>query len=98
MSIEFFRPESQRPLDADGFELPPWLNPYFAIPEDAQVVPSEADVAWLNEHPLSGGAPDGPTDADWEEYHQWSQWQDRLEAMHYIAGDQAAADAGLPVG
>jgi hypothetical protein len=31
-SIEFFRPESQRPLDADGFELPEWLNPFFAIP------------------------------------------------------------------
>ena len=52
MSIEFFRTEDQRPLDADGFELPPWENPYFAIPpDDDQVEPTAADQAWLASWP-----------------------------------------------
>jgi hypothetical protein len=33
-----------------------------------------------------------------EEMHQASQWQDRLEQLHHVDGDQAVRDAGLPVG
>jgi hypothetical protein len=33
LSIEVFRPECNRPVDADGFELPEHLNPYFTIPD-----------------------------------------------------------------
>jgi hypothetical protein len=130
MSIEFFRPESQRPLDADGFELPPWLNPFFAIPpadpceecesdDDEQDPddwptsqeidgdrwePGPDDVEWLNTHPIAGGSPadEDPAYDEWsrrlEEMHQVSEWQDRLEAIYHIDGDQAARDAGLAVG
>jgi hypothetical protein len=45
---------------------------------------------------------DRPADAEWphrlDELHQASRWQDQVEAMHYVDCDQAAADAGLPVG
>src|SRR5205807_1240230 len=76
MSIEFFRTEDQRPLDADGFELPPWENPYFAIPPDDDLVePTPDDVAWLAANsilpppPISGGAPEPfePSDQDWDD-------------------------------
>jgi hypothetical protein len=32
-TIEFFRSEDQRPLDADGHELPEHLNQFFKIPD-----------------------------------------------------------------
>src|SRR4051794_24524775 len=63
--LEFFRPEHLRPVDSDGFELPPWENPYFAIPSDDNQVddaqwpdgrwelgpePSEADSRWAAEN------------------------------------------------
>jgi hypothetical protein len=85
---EFFRPEHLRPVDSDGFELPSWLNPYFAIPD--QVEPDPADVVWLNEHSLSGGSPEPfePSDQDWDDYARWSG---------SITDDDIAA-AGLPVG
>ena len=84
MSIEFFRPESQRPLDADGYELPPWLNPFLCdyCPELADH--TAADEAWLAANPLppiAGGSPDGPTDEDWDEMARWSEHLDRLEAL-----------------
>ena len=85
MSIEFYRPECQRPVDADGFELAPWDNPYFAIPDDDdQDEPDQADVAWLNENPppISGGAPEWePSEADWADYHEHCMEQDRLDAL-----------------
>jgi hypothetical protein len=64
--------------------------------------PFATDAEWLNNNPtlsaISGGGHDSPTDSDWDEYHRWSEWQDRLEAMHWIDGDEALAAAGLPVG
>jgi hypothetical protein len=85
MSIEFFRPESQRPLDADGYELPPWLNPFLSDYRPELV--EQADVAWLNENPtlppITGGSPEPyePTDADWDEMARWSAHLDRLEGL-----------------
>jgi hypothetical protein len=71
--LEFHRPEHLRPVDADGFELPPWENPYFAIPPAEPTEASPDDVAWLNTHPLpaiAGGSPGPfvPTAADWADY------------------------------
>jgi hypothetical protein len=110
-SIEFFRPESQRPLDTDGFEvdsatreideIDAWLHD-----QAARIEPSAADVEWLNSNPtlppIAGGAPEPfePSASDWEEYHLWSLWQDRLEAIygpHGVTDDDVAA-AGMPVG
>jgi hypothetical protein len=75
---------------------PPWT--------DQRWEPTAADSAWLNTHPLppiAGGAPEsGPSDQDWEDYHRWSAWQDRLEQIygpHGITDDDIQA-AGLPVG
>lgn len=110
MSIEFFRPEINRPLDADGFELPPWDNPYFAIPDQGE--PSIEDCRWAAEHlelpaPICGGSPaeDDPAGYDeWsrrlDEMHQDSVWQDRLESIygpHYITDDDVAA-GGAAIG
>jgi hypothetical protein len=93
MSIEYFRPECNRPVDADGFELPPWDNPFFTIPDDVE--PSEADAAWLNENPppVAGGSPGPfvPTAADWADYHAWCRQVDeraelqRMEDAEYEA-------------
>src|SRR4051812_14072694 len=98
MSIEFFRPESQRPLDADGYELPEWENPYFTIPpDDAPIEPGEADGAWYAAElaPISGGAPEAfePTDADLDEMARWSEWQDRLDALRRDEDHQDEARA-----
>jgi hypothetical protein len=87
---EFFRPEHLRPVDADGFELPPWENPYFAIPDDDQVepvdAPTAADVEWLNANPLpaiAGGSPGPfvPTTADWADYHAFCREVDQRDEL-----------------
>lgn len=112
MSIDYRDQICNRPLDADGFELPPWLNPFLsdfnpelveASPEpeatEAQgFEPSEEDEAWLAEQ----------SDEDWQGYAEWSrrleelaqacEYMDRLEAMHYIDGDEQLKNAGLAVG
>jgi hypothetical protein len=103
-SVEFFRPESQRPLDAGGFELPEWENPFFAIPDQGE--PTADDVAWLNENPtlppIRGGSPEPfePSAADWDDYARWSEWQDRLENVHCLnrITDEDIAATGLAVG
>jgi hypothetical protein len=83
MSIEFFRPESQRPLDADGYEIDSATREIAEI--DAwfadQVEPSEADQAWLAAHPIAGGAPFEPTDGDWDQMAAWSEHLDRLDSL-----------------
>lgn len=100
MSIEFFRPECNRPLDADGYEIDSATREIAEI--DAWFVDQtrQADVAWLNENPvlppISGGAPDGPTDADWEEMAAWSEHLDRLEALS--RDDDAEYEARLRYG
>jgi hypothetical protein len=71
MSIEFFRPESQRPLDVDGYEIDSATR---EIAEIDTWFASQADVAWLNENPIlppiAGGSPEPyiPTAADWADY------------------------------
>src|SRR5689334_9625554 len=98
-TIEFFRTEDQRPLDAEGFELPPWENPYFAIPDQAE--PDPVDVAWLNENPppIAGGAPEPfePSAEDWDEMARWSEHLDRLEAIRREDDHQAEARARLGI-
>lgn len=100
MSIEFFRPENQRPLDADGYELPPWLNP-FLCDYDAELA-EQADVAWLNENPtlppISGGSPEPfePSDEDWDDYHAWCEHIERLATLSRI--DDAEYEARLRYG
>jgi hypothetical protein len=60
--------------------------------------PTEADYQWAAENIEL--PPVGPSDADWEEYRQWSEWQDRLEGINGPHGitDEDLAAAGLPVG
>jgi hypothetical protein len=90
---EYFRPEHQRPLDSEGYELPEWENPYFTIPDQAE--PSEEDCRWAAENfelpALAGGSPEPfePTDADWDDYYLWS---------YGLFTDEDVAAAGLPVG
>jgi hypothetical protein len=42
----------------------------------------------------------GPTDADWDEYARWSEWQDRLEGVYGLdrLTDEDVAAAGLAAG
>src|SRR4051812_16739691 len=91
--LEFFVPDHlrPRPVDAEGFELPPWLNPFFQIPPDDDQVeafePSLDDVAWLNENPIlppiSGGspAPFVPSAQDWADYEAFSREVDARHEM-----------------
>jgi hypothetical protein len=89
-SIEFFRTERQRPLDADGFELPPWLNPYFAIPG---FEPSDSDREWAVANL------DADQDEAWAEYREWAEHVDRLEAIsRRQLSDEDLQSAGLAVG
>ena len=37
----------------------------------------------------------GPTDADWDEYARWSEWQDRLEGVY---GLNRLTDEDVPAG
>lgn len=91
MSIEFFRPESQRPLDADSYEIDSATREIAEI--DAWFA-DQADVAWLNENPslppITGGSPEPfePSDADWDDYARWSS----------ALTDEDLMAAGLPVG
>jgi hypothetical protein len=108
-SIEFFLPESQRPLDADGYEIDSAtreiaeIDAWFAD-QAARFEPDAADVAWLNTNPIlppiTGGAPEPfvASAEDWEDYARWSEWQDRLEQIYHVDGDEDARAAGLPVG
>ena len=88
------------------------LDPDHGDPEtwpawtDQRWEPTEADHTLLAEHPIlppiCGGAPEAfqPSDQDWEDYHRWSAWQDRLEGIHgpYSIADDDIQAAGLPVG
>src|SRR5262249_37349638 len=78
MSIEFFRPESQRPVDADGYELPPWENPYFAIPDQGDDF-EELAPELLEPEPGQGAefTPYEPTAEDLMDYLEWSASLDR---------------------
>jgi hypothetical protein len=90
VSIEHFRPEVHRPLDADGFELPPWLNPYFAIPT---FEPDADDRAWVVENI------DTDQDEMWADYREWAEHVDRLEAISQRQfTDEDLRSAGLAVG
>lgn len=97
--------QNTRPVDASGFELPSWLNPFYAIPNDSGDIPEAADFDvepdWdaAFEIPTEAdlawaarefNAVDGPSDADWTEYGLWSEWQDRLELAHRM--DQVCDD------
>jgi hypothetical protein len=68
----------------------------------ANVRPAGNAAAWLAANPalppMIGGGPAGPTDADWDEYHRWSEWQDRLEAIYWTDGDQDAAADSVAIG
>jgi hypothetical protein len=97
MSIDYRDQVCNRPVDADGYELPPWLNPFLcdynaelaALPAERTcgVVPTEADIQWLNETPglppIAGGSPEPyePTDADLEEMARWAEWADRNDEI-----------------
>jgi hypothetical protein len=80
-----------RPVGSDGFELPPWLNPFLcdfnpelaALPESTELADhTAADEAWLAANPLpSLPEPFEPSDADLQEMAAWSAHLDRLEAM-----------------
>jgi hypothetical protein len=83
MSIDYRDQVCNRPVDADGYELPPWLNPFLSDYRPELV--EQADVQWLNENPtlppITGGSP--------EPYEprcrlgrngSWSAHLDRLEA------------------
>jgi hypothetical protein len=97
-SIEFFRPESQRPLDADGCELPPWLNPFLCDynPELAEPAPADDEQdpaewpAWTDlDHWQPGppaAAPAEPTEADLAWYLT------ELAELPPIAGGSPAED------
>jgi hypothetical protein len=85
MSIDYRDQVCNRPLDADGFELPPWLNPFLSDynPELAE----QADIQWLNENPtlppITGGSPEPfePSDEDWADYHEFCREVDRRYEM-----------------
>jgi hypothetical protein len=96
-TIEFFRPESQRPLDSEGYELPPWLNPFFAIPEPdpceecEEAGDDEQDPAdWPTSQEIDGDRWE-PTEADIEWLNTspanvdpagYAEWSRRLEELH----------------
>jgi hypothetical protein len=81
MSIEFFRSEINRPLDADGHELEPWSNPFFIIPHELEPDDDQADDdAWPDGYWTIG--PDEhfePSPEDWQDYQNHL---DREEASH----------------
>jgi hypothetical protein len=81
-AVEFFRPESLRPVDADGFELPSWDNPYFQIPDDdpdfepsddptADFEPTVDDSAWVAANPGLPPVEWFPSEEDWNDYHEY---------------------------
>jgi hypothetical protein len=83
--VEFFRPESQRPLDADGYEIDSATREIAEI--DAWFA-SQADITWLNENPasISGGAPEWePSAEDWRDYHEHCLEVDRLDTLKRMA-------------
>jgi hypothetical protein len=110
-NIEYFRTESQRPVDANGFEIDSAtreiaeIDAWFAD-QATHAVPSQSDVAWLNDNPslppIAGGAPEPfePSAADWDDYARWSEYQDRLEGIYGLdrITDEDIEAAGLPVG
>jgi hypothetical protein len=49
-TIEFFRTEDQRPLDADGYELPEWENPFFAIPPSNDVAAALHEIRMIAQY------------------------------------------------
>jgi hypothetical protein len=95
-SIEFFRPESQRPLDQDGYEIDCCTREIAEI--DAWFA-DQADIAWLNSNPIlppiSGGAPEVfiPTAADWADYHEWCRKVDELHELRRMSDAEYEARA-----
>jgi hypothetical protein len=87
-----------------GFDDPDYGEPEgWPSWTDERWEPTDDDEAWwVAQNDDEDWSADASEQARWsrrlEELHQASEWQDRLEAMNYVDGDQAAADAGLPVG
>lgn len=75
MSIDYRDQVCNRPLDADGYELPPWLNPFLCDYNPHHCLP-----------PVAGGSPKPyePTDEDLEEMARWSEHLDRLEGIRWL--------------
>jgi hypothetical protein len=82
--------EPSREIDGERWELGP--------------EPTQDDIEWLNTHPADDDdwTANASEQARWsqrlEELHQASEWQDRIEAMHWSNGDDDVRAAGLPVG
>jgi hypothetical protein len=49
---DFFTPDHlrPRPVDADGYELPEWENPYFAIPPDDDVAAALHEIRMIAQY------------------------------------------------
>jgi hypothetical protein len=100
MSIDYRDQVCNRPLDADGYELPPWLNPFLSDfdPELAR----QADIAWLNENPtlppIAGGSPEPfePSDEDWDDYARFCEDVERSNALRRM--DDAEYEARMRYG
>jgi hypothetical protein len=93
MSIEFYRPEINRPVDADGFEIDSATRELAELAAWFAVQPSQEDSAWLAANPLpalAGGSPGfEPSDQDWDDYARWS---------YGLFTDEDLMAAGLPCG
>jgi hypothetical protein len=64
-----------------------WFLPAF----EPGPTPDDLDYAFAVElAPIRGGAPEGPTDRDWDDYHAWSVAQDRLESSGLITDEDVA--------
>ena len=80
--------------DADRWELGP-------DPDDERFDYTAEDEAWWTEQtrqaedmtPASGGAPAGPTEADWAEYAAWSPRSERSDFERWLDA-QDSPDAG----
>ena len=102
LHVEFYRPESLRPVDADGFELPPWENPYFTIPaDDAEVEHTDWTTGETIYAEAEGPSADDaawlaanpatykPTEEDWDDYYEFRAEE---EAAERAARDERARD------
>jgi hypothetical protein len=96
-TIEFFRPESQRPLDADGFEVDCATRLAAELeaiePVSPAFEPTEADRQWAVANI------DTDQDEAWADYREWAEHVDRLEAISQRQfTDEDLRSAGLAVG
>jgi hypothetical protein len=91
--------------DPEG-DIPPSAD--FDAPLDADAAfdrPTEEELDWWSRESIAReyrnmGLSDEPSDADWDEYARWAEWQDRLEFAYRVdqlSGDALAA-AGLAIG